>query len=496
MQPGQPRPAVGVAQRTGAAGQDEHPQPLVGALADGVVAGQVGLGERGANRRGRPEHERGAVGEGDPAPAQRRAELDLVDDLAALAGQGLVGGEGRRGGVGARHRAGERAEQLPRAGLVAARRHYLDEGESPAGQRPGLVGADDVDAAEGLDRVGPLHQRAAPGHPRRAHGVGHGDEEEQAVGDQAGEHRGGLHEPQHGGAVEGGLGEDRAAHQQNQQDEQTHHQIDPPLQRRQRGRVRARRDRQPAGVAVRSDRLGAQQALATRARAAREQHVADGLGDRCGLPAEQRLVHLDPRARAVRRHQRAVGHDLVSAPHTHEVADDDLRRRDPPFGAVAHDGDGLARQQLQPVELALRAQLLDRRECGVDDAESDAHEGVAVAAEREQRDPDHEERVVVEREDGRPQDAGSRATRARDRGVGPALPGELAGPCLCQPLDRHRRHPDLRSPRGRWSMNVAPPPRVGWTVTDPWCWCAICWVRARPRPAPPWPSRAREGSVR
>ena len=51
-------------------------------------------------------------------------------------------------------------------------------------------------------------------------------------------------------------------------------------------------------------------------------------------------------------------------------------------------------------------------------------------------------------------------------------------------------------PRGRRRVKVAPPPGVGWTLTDPWCSCATCWLMARPRPAPLVPLRTRDGSVR
>ena len=114
--------------------------------------------------------------------------------------------------------------------------------------------------------------------------------------------------------------------------------------------------------------------------------------------------------------------------------------RDRPVRAVAHHRHGLAREELQPVELALGAQLLERREGRVDDAETHADQRVAVAPEREQREPDDEERVVVEREDRRAQDARGGAPGAGDRGVRLPLPRELARPGVGEALEGRRRH--------------------------------------------------------
>ena len=220
-------------------------------------------------------------------------------------------------------------------GAVAVHRLNVGEGEPAAGQRAGLVGADDVDVADGLDGVGLLHQCAAPGDAGGAADVGDGDEEEQSVGHQAREHRRGLHESQHRGPLEQGLRQDRAAHQQDQEDEQAHHQVDAPLQRGLRGGVGAGGEREAAGVAVGADALGALQALAARARAAREQQVADGLGDRVGLTGEQGFVDLHPGAGPGDRDDGPVDDDLLARPDPQHVADHDLGRQYLPFGAVA-----------------------------------------------------------------------------------------------------------------------------------------------------------------
>jgi hypothetical protein len=135
------------------------------------------------------------------------------------------------------------------------------------------------------------------------------------------------------------------------------------LQRGARGGVGARGQSEAPGVAVGPDAFGALQALAARAGAARVQDVADRLRDGVGLPGQQRLVDLDARvlARAGDGDQRTVDHDLLAAANPHEVADDDRGRRHAPIHAVAHHGHRLPGEELEPVELALRAQLLRGR---------------------------------------------------------------------------------------------------------------------------------------
>ncbi|GLZ45373.1 hypothetical protein Acsp06_15580 [Actinomycetospora sp. NBRC 106375] len=194
-------------------------------------------------------------------------------------------------------------------------------------------------------------------------------------------------------------------------------------------------------MAVGADGLGAHQCLPAGARRARQQRVADLLGDRVGLAGQQRLVGLDPPL-----HDRSVHDDLVAGPHPDQVADDDLVRCHRAVLAVAHHRHGLAGEQLQAVELALGPQLLDGREGRVDDAQPDADQGVAVAAEHQQRDADDEQRVVVEGEDRRPQDPRRGPAGARDRRVGPARARPFLRPRLGQALDDRGRHPVASRP--------------------------------------------------
>ena len=84
--------------------------------------------------------------------------------------------------------------------------------------------------------------------------------------------------------------------------------------------------------------------------------------------------------------------DLLARPHHQHVPGDDVGGRHPLLGTVPHDGDLRGVEQLQPVQLPLGPHLLHRPDDGVDQAEPDAGQGVAVAAQHQQdqaRDHEH-----------------------------------------------------------------------------------------------------------
>ena len=89
--------------------------------------------------------------------------------------------------------------------------------------------------------------------------------------------------------------------------------------------------------------------------AARQQLVADRLDDRVGLAGEERLVDLEVRAGEHRR----VGHDLLPGPQIHHVVEHELVHRQLVDLAVAHGHHLRGVHDRQPVEGALRPQLLD-----------------------------------------------------------------------------------------------------------------------------------------
>jgi hypothetical protein len=185
---------------------------------------------------------------------------------------------------------------------------------------------------------------------------------------------------------------------------------------------------EPVGVAGRADVAGELVALAADAEAARQQVVA-GLPElRLGLPGEQRLVHLDPAA----VEHGPVDDDLVAGAHVHDVTADDVLGRHLDVPAVADHGDGVAAQQLEPVERALGADLLDGADRRVDQAEADADEGIVVPAEGQERGADGEQDRVVEVEDVGPQDPAVAARGPADRDVALAAPVPGAGLLLGQ----------------------------------------------------------------
>ena len=195
-----------------ASGEQQHPQPPRCGRGPGPLAVEVACGSaraRGAGVAGR--RARASARRPCATALQRSADRNSTSSATSPARPGSVAIGGERGGgrVRARAPSGRTSPSRPRAASASswpASGTTLGEREPAAGERAGLVGADDVDAADRLDGVDLLDQRAAPGDAGGAHGVGDGDEEEQAVGHQPGEHRGGLHEAQHGRRPRAGPG--------------------------------------------------------------------------------------------------------------------------------------------------------------------------------------------------------------------------------------------------------------------------------------------------
>lgn len=291
----------------------------------------------------------------------------------------------------------------------------VDSGERqpPSGQRARLVGADGVDVAQRLDRVHLLHEGAPPTAPRGAEGVGDRDEEEQAVGDQARQHGGGLHDAHEGEPLQRGLEQDRRAHQRNQQHDQPDHERDAPLQGCPVGAGAARVGGEAAGVAGRTHVPSELMPVAADAEAARQQLVAGLLDLGFRLPGEEGFVDVDPSC----AEERSVHDQLVAGSHVDHVSAHDLVGEDLDVPPVAHDGDPAAVEQLQAVELALGADLLGRADARVEQSEAHARDGVAVPAECQQCCPDDEQDQVEEGEDVGAQDPGVAARGRTDRDV-------------------------------------------------------------------------------
>ena len=332
--------------------------------------------------------------EGDRTPFPRRREGDFSRRREALAGQ--CRGERDSGLVLGRDAAGESPEAvLQRLAVEGAERLQGPEGQLVGGQRPGLVHAQDVGVAQRLDGVDLLDEGALLGDGGGTERIGDDDDEEQPIGNLAGEDGGELDDADRRGVLQERGEEDRAAHQDDDQHDDAHGEIDLALERRLDQLELARLRRQPVGVARRADDIGAVRPLAADADAAGEDAVAAGLAHRFRFAGEQRLVDLE----GARRHQRAVDHDLVAGAQADVVVLDDLGRVAGGVAAVANQGHRRAVEEGDAVELALGAQLLDRADDGVDQTEADAGEGVVDFAEHDQRGADGEQDVVEEGEE-------------------------------------------------------------------------------------------------
>ncbi len=141
-------------------------------------------------------------------------------------------------------------------GFVTLQRQDLLQLQLIGRQGARLVHAEHVHVAERFDRVGLLHERPVAGHAHRREGVGDGDGDEEAVGDEPHQH-GGLDDR----LVERDVEEDVLDDEQQLQvedDGQRHadDRLDLALQRRQRAPEGPRTGGDAPGQAGLADRLG------------------------------------------------------------------------------------------------------------------------------------------------------------------------------------------------------------------------------------------------
>ena len=188
--------------------------------------------------------------------------------------------------------------------------------------------------------------------------------------------------------------------------------VDLRLERRDDPPERPGARRDPVGEAVRRDGLRHVAAAAGRREAAAEHLVAEPLADDVALAGELRLVDAD-----VARDQPAVEHDLVAGLDRDEVAEHELLGRD--LGDLAgpdHRRRG-PREEGDPVERPLGADLLDDPDDDVGRDDAQGHEGVHRPADQHERDAQREQDVVDEREDVLAQDLRVGPGGRRRRGV-------------------------------------------------------------------------------
>jgi hypothetical protein len=179
--------------------------------------------------------------------------------------------------------------------------------------------------------------------------------------------------------------------------------------------------RQLFGVGGLSDARGLVAARARDHEAPREHGVPRVLGDRVGLPGEQRLVHLE----TVGGPHLPVHDDLVARLQRQQVVEDDLAGGAPAGTAVTDDAGHRCAHDGQPVQGALGAQLLDDADAGVRH-EDQPEDGVLPRPDHEDDEQERPEDRVEPGEDVGPDDLSRRAAGLQPDVVRlPARPARL-----------------------------------------------------------------------
>ena len=370
---------------------------------------------------GRPlGHEERRIGRALHDHAQEAAR-EVVGKLGELAVRGEVGGRrGTRenGGVeGVREGALEVAveiRELERPGrlvrILAVDPHRAHVLQVPLGQRPRLVGGQDRDAAQVLDRGEALDEHAAGGEGVRALREVERDDRGQQLGRQAHRERDGEEQRVEDRAVERHVDDEHGDHEnrrdaEDQGAEGTDAALEVVLGRalgkpvRDLAVARARPGRRDHGVTGPADDAGAEedQAVAVVVASGIEIAGARLLGGRRGLAGERRLVDVQ----VVGVDDPAVGRHDVSRSQVHEVAPHDIVDGDLQLLAVADDSRTQREPRLQGPDCRLRTCLLDEPEDGAHDHDCEDDRGVDLVAD----DQAHQARAD-EDEDERARDLG------------------------------------------------------------------------------------------
>ena len=332
----------------------------LGELAGEVVARARTRAHRAPSRRGRRRPSRSTCGPRRTAPG--RSARQSVDDVPkwSLTASSVAFGSGSSSAIAA-----ERGLDLRHVGTV----QRLDRGERQAalGDRPGLVGAQHVDAGQHLDRRQLLHEAALLAQPDHADGEGHAGEQHESLGDHPDEAGDGGDDrvlPALVAAQELARGEQQADRDDRVADDGDDP-VDVVAQRRVDQREALGLLGQLRRVVVGAD-LGDPHVPGAGDDGAAGQHlVAGGLDDGVGLAGEQRLVDLQ----AVLVEHLTVGDDLLAGAQLDDVVEDEVADGQLLHLAVAHHVDDRCVDHAQGVEHLLGAQLLD----DADDAVGDDH---------------------------------------------------------------------------------------------------------------------------
>ena len=113
-------------------------------------------------------------------PGQQRRPFDIADSVAR------------------RHLGGDGFDERSEGGLVDPDRLDVSKLEMGSRDGAGLVKHERIHAAHRLERVDALDEGARPADAKRGRGVGHGDHDREALGNEGYEHGGSLREDRRG----------------------------------------------------------------------------------------------------------------------------------------------------------------------------------------------------------------------------------------------------------------------------------------------------------
>ncbi len=340
-------------------------------------------------------------------------------------------------------------------GVHGSHRHLV------AGQRPGLVGADDRHRAEGLDRRQLADDGVAPRHALHADRQGDGHDSRQAFGDRRDRQADHDHEGfvKLVGMDEHGVSENRGRHRQHRQGDlprelghlpdqrgcQALHPGDQGVDPAEFGRG-TRRDDDTDALTGGDEGSGERHGKAVAERRAGVDR-GNRLVDRHRLAGQDRLV--DPEA--ARLDQPEVGRHPVTGLEQHDVARHHRLCRDGRPPAVPQDRGVRIDHGADRLQRPLRASLLDEADDGVGDHHGEDHQRVRKVAERARQHAgrhQHVDQQVVELQQEPPEDAPAWRLRQPVRPVDaePAVGLVVGEPGVPAPeLDPGRRLPRRRA---------------------------------------------------
>ncbi len=419
---------------------------------------------------GGAEDPRASVAERRTAPLPGARERDVPRGVPVIGRAGEPFADRGHRGVGMRVGVRERRERVLVGGVPVEELDLL-HGQASLREGSRLVDAHDVDAGEPLHGLELLDEHPPAREPHHADRERERGQQHETLGNHRHHAGDGATEP---------LG-DRGVAPQLRPEQQRGGRHDRPrdvLQDRvgslaQLGASKgetASVGRELRRVRLATDRRRAEPTAARGDEAPRQHRVALAFEHRIGLPRDQRLVDLEP----VDRQHVPVDDDLVARLQGEHVVEHDVADRMLRLLAVADDPRLRRSQHREPIEGALRAQLLDDPDQRVRDQHA-PEQRVLDRADDQDHDEHRPEDEVEPGEDVRANDPRDRARRLRGNVVDLTASHALGDLCCGQPppwidlgcsVSRqtgHRRHPPRVSvrltDRGVRSSRADPPGR-------------------------------------